>query len=56
VDVLICFKCDNLYCGPQVEYARENATFNRSPQRRRLVQLAKEAFHDDAEIQALPDK
>jgi len=57
VDVLICFKCDNLYCGPSSDKGvRENASFWHSPRRTDLLRLAKEAFPDDQEIQALEDK
>jgi hypothetical protein len=54
-DVLICFQCDNLYCGPPTEEARENASFNRSPARSQLARLAKEALPDDQEIQAIKE-
>jgi hypothetical protein len=56
VDVLICFTCDNLYCGPPTDQAKENAGFRGSPRRDDLLQLAKEAFPEDAEIQSLPHK
>jgi hypothetical protein len=56
VEVLICFLCDNFYCGPPVKgRARENATFKDSPRRADLVRLAKEAFPDDKEIQAFKE-
>src|SRR5262249_278737 len=53
VKVLVCFQCDNFYCGPPAD---RNATFHGSPQRPRLVRLAKEAFPEDPEIQALAEK
>jgi hypothetical protein len=53
VEVLICFKCGNLYCGPPTENAQENAAFNGSPREADLRKLAMEAFPDDKEIQAL---
>jgi hypothetical protein len=57
VEVLICFLCDNLYCGPPPKgMANENASFVGSPRRADLVRLAKEAFPDDKEIQGLVDK
>src|SRR5262249_20587950 len=57
VDVLVCFYCDNLYCGPPRDLApnAENLSFDGSPRRADLVRLAKEAFPDDKEIQALED-
>jgi hypothetical protein len=55
VDILICFKCDNLYCGPPTMSARVTASFSESPNRARLVALAKEAFPDDQEIQGLTE-
>jgi hypothetical protein len=55
-DVLICFKCDNLYCGPATEEAKENASFYKSPARSQLARLAKEALPDDAEIQGLKEE
>jgi hypothetical protein len=53
IDVLVCFTCDNLYCGPASERAGENISFAGSSMRRQLVELAKEAFPDDTEVQAL---
>jgi hypothetical protein len=53
IDVVICYKCDNFYCGPPVKTALENGSFWHSPAKPRLVRLAKEAFPDDSEIQAL---
>lgn len=53
IEVLICFKCDNFYCGPPQERTLENASFWGSPVRSDLVGLAKKAFPDDKEIQAL---
>jgi hypothetical protein len=55
VDVLICFKCENFYCGPPTEATMENASFNGSRRRADLVRLAKEAFPDDTEIQELEE-
>jgi hypothetical protein len=53
IDVVICFKCNNLYCGPPKASAGENVSFLGTPARARLMQLAKEAFPDDKEIQEL---
>src|SRR6516165_585542 len=53
IDMIICFTCDNLYCGPASEHAGENISFAGSTMRRQLVELAKEAFPDDTEVQAL---
>jgi hypothetical protein len=53
VDVVICFMCDNLYCGPPKDSEGSNASFVGTPARARLMQLAKEAFPDDKEIQEL---
>jgi hypothetical protein len=55
VDVLICFRCDNFYLGPPTDHARETASFHDTHARRRLVQLAKEAFPEDQEIQGLEE-
>ncbi len=56
VDMVICFKCGNFYLGPPTDKpAMENASFTRSPNWPRLVQLAKIAFPDDKEIQALEE-
>jgi hypothetical protein len=54
-EVLICFTCNNLYCGPPQKEARENAMFKQTA-RRDLLQLAKEAFPSDKDIQALKDE
>ena len=57
VDVLICFICENIYIGPSTDkQVMENASFVGSPNRKRLVRLAKEAFPDDKEVQALNDE
>jgi hypothetical protein len=56
VDVVICFLCQNFYCGPPTENARENASFADTPARAALVRLAKEAFPDDKEVQGLEEK
>ncbi len=57
VDVIICFMCHNFYIGPSTDkLVTENASFHGSPNTSRLVQLAKEAFPDDAEVQALKDE
>ncbi len=56
LDVLICFKCHNFYFGSPIGETRNNATFCGSPNTTRLVRLAKEAFPDDEEIQALDEK
>ena len=53
VDVVICFQCENFYCGPPQAEEMENASFHGTPARARLVRLAKEAFPDDQDIQAL---
>jgi hypothetical protein len=56
VDVMVCFQCDNFYVGPpsKVE-VRETASFYDTPAVPRLVRLAKEAFPDDKDIQALKE-
>ncbi|MBI1914333.1 MAG: hypothetical protein HYS12_06290 [Planctomycetes bacterium] len=57
IDVLLCFKCDNFYCGPATkDIPRETGSFGNGRLRSRLLQLAKEAFPDDKDIQALQDK
>lgn len=57
VDVIICFQCGNFYLGPPADKrVMENASFNGSPNRSRLVRLAKEAFPDDKEVQELKDE
>ena len=56
IDALICFKCDNFYCGPPTKDARKMGNFGGTPLRSRLLQLTKEAFPEDKEIQALEDK
>jgi hypothetical protein len=56
IDVLICFFCDNVYCGSPNGPERKTASFFGSPRRRDLVRLAKEAFPDDKDIQALKDE
>jgi hypothetical protein len=57
IEVLLCFLCDNFYCGPpQKGLANENASFGGSPRRADLVRLAKAAFPDDKAIQALKEK
>jgi hypothetical protein len=59
IDILICFGCDNLYCGPPDEHAGEvghvgeNVSFVGSPARAQLLRLVKLAFPDDKEIQSL---
>jgi hypothetical protein len=55
VEVLICFECDNLYCGPPRDRAEENVSFFRSPRRADLVRLAKRALPDDPDIQAIEE-
>lgn len=57
VDVIICFTCGNFYLGPPTDKrVMENASFFKSPNRGRLVQLAKDAFPEDKEVQALKDE
>jgi hypothetical protein len=57
VDVLICFRCENFYVGPSTDQqVLETGSFLRSPNANRLVRLAKEAFPDDEEVQALKEK
>jgi hypothetical protein len=55
VEILICFLCENLYAGPPRDFVMENASFHGSYSRRDFVRLAKEAFPDDPEIQALEE-
>jgi hypothetical protein len=54
-DVLICFSCHNLYCGPPKEEVMENAGFSASRVRSKLVRLAREALPEDKEVQELKD-
>lgn len=57
VDIIICFHCSNFYFGPSTDSRpSDNASFNRSPNRRLLVQLAKEAFPDDKDIQKISEE
>jgi hypothetical protein len=56
VDVVVCFLCQNFYCGPPTGNAREIASFADTPARATLVRLAKEAFPDDKEVQSLEEK
>jgi hypothetical protein len=57
MDVIICFKCGNFYVGPPTDQrVMENASFSESPNTGRLVRLAKEAFPDDEEVQALKEE
>lgn len=57
VDVLIRFRCDNFYIGPPTDkQVMENASFRDSPNTGRLIRLAKEAFPNDAEVQALQEE
>lgn len=55
VDVLICFFCHNLYCGPPNDETMANASFLEMPAESKFVRLAKEAFPDDKEIQELKE-
>jgi hypothetical protein len=55
IDILICFVCENLYCGPPAENAHENVSFVGSPARAQLVRLVKQAFPEDKEIQGLSE-
>jgi hypothetical protein len=57
VDVIICFKCGNLYVGPPTDRkGLKVESFHRSPADRRLIELAKEALPDDREVQAIGDE
>jgi hypothetical protein len=57
VDVVICFQCQNFYLGPPTDrQVMETASFGGTPATAKLVQLAKEAFPEDAEIQTLEGK
>ncbi len=57
VDVIICYTCRNFYLGPPSnKEVRENATFIESPNTGRLIQLAKEAFPNDEEVQAIKEE
>jgi hypothetical protein len=56
VGVLICFYCDNLYCGPAPDRVPRTLSFHSTPARARLVRLAKEAFPDDKEVQGLREQ
>jgi hypothetical protein len=55
-DVVVCFLCQNFYCGPKTSQARENASFADTPARAALVRLAKEALPDDKQIQGLKEE
>jgi hypothetical protein len=54
-DVVVCFHCDNFYRGPPADQEEPNASFRGSPRRADFVRLAKKAFPDDQEIQALKE-
>jgi hypothetical protein len=57
VDLVICFKCHNFYLGPPSERrVMETASFIGTPASTKLIQLAKEAFPEDAEIGALKEE
>jgi hypothetical protein len=56
VEVLVCFHCDNLYCGPATDNVPRTASFHSTPARARLVRLAREAFPDDKEVQRLKEE
>jgi hypothetical protein len=53
VEVLVCFLCDNFYCGPPAPGEGVKGSFHGTPARARLVRLAQEAFPEDKEIQGL---
>jgi hypothetical protein len=52
IDVIICYKCHNAYIGAPKERVDENVAFS-DARWRDLVRLAKDAFPNDPEIQAL---
>jgi hypothetical protein len=57
VDLIVCFYCHNFYLGPRTDHqVMETASFSGSSNAARLVRLAKEAFPDDKEVQALEEK
>lgn len=56
VDIIICFHCSNFYFGPPTDHPHVTASFLGSPNRRLLVQLAKEAFPDDKDIQKINEE
>ena len=57
VDMIICFKCHNFYLGPPTnKQVMETASFYGASNAGRLIRLAKEAFPDDPEVQALEEK
>ena len=57
VDMVICFRCHNFYLGPPSDKrVMETASFASTPAVERIVRLAKDAFPDDPEIQALEEK
>jgi hypothetical protein len=53
VEVLVCFRCDNLYCSPPTERVPRTASFHATAARWRLVRLAQEVLPDDKEVQVL---
>jgi hypothetical protein len=60
VEVIICFKCSNLSvishdANGKVKETRGGGGFGETPSWTALVKLAKEAFPDDKEIQALKE-
>ncbi len=56
VDVMICFHCHNYYLGPpSTARVLETDGFEGTPAGPKLVRLAKEAFPNDKQIQALKE-
>lgn len=56
VEVLVCFKCGNFYCGPPTKaIPHEQGTFKGKPLYGRFVRLARESFPDDKDIQSLKE-
>ena len=55
VEILICFSCDNYYCGFPDDPSMLTSSFHGSPLRPNLVRLVKRAYPDDKEIQGLKE-
>jgi hypothetical protein len=56
VDFVICFACHNFYLAPSWGEATALATFYDSPNAKRLIGLAQDAFPHDRDLQALEKK
>ena len=54
LDVLLCFECDELWTHVVADTGTSDDVLDFAPARADLVTLVKEAFPDNAKIQALP--